>query len=316
MKNNRRSGAFALLWLALLANGLAYAGSLWTFLEVFSHGPALVAFAAFVTLFLARRWIGAALWNSQAALCLCALGLVHAGHWAASAYSSSETSLQAASSMESPSRKLYWCNVSHAEENRDLLVASVAKENADLVLLAEAHAALHTDFTGLDERYPVRFYQAETAIQVFSKYPVVERHVIALSGRRSAFHFQWQTPEGSMPMVAIHQDKPGQPDFVPAMEALAAWIQTRESMVVIGDLNATPWAASFRRLCHRAKLHRQPTPLGTAATWRHSSWPWLRLPIDHLLWKGPWRPSRLRLGDEVRSDHLPLVAEWNSEQQP
>jgi len=78
-----------------------------------------------------------------------------------------------------------------------------------------------------------------------------------------------------------------------------------DELIVLGDLNCTPWSPAYRTLC--VDLH--------SATRRARSWPSAMpvVPIDHILFRGPlhvirsgtWSSGPARQA----SDHLPVIAE-------
>lgn len=79
-------------------------------------------------------------------------------------------------------------------------------------------------------------------------------------------------------------------------------------VVVMGDLNTTPWAPAFRDLLSLGRL--QDAALGSTfhATWRSRS-PLFGLPLDHVL-VGPGMAIRKRsVLPRMGSDHMPVIAE-------
>jgi len=77
-------------------------------------------------------------------------------------------------------------------------------------------------------------------------------------------------------------------------------------LVLMGDMNSTPWSRMQRAL-------RAATGLENAAGWR-LSWPswlpaFLRLPIDHVLARGDLVVTSFVAGPKTDSDHLPVIAE-------
>lgn len=80
----------------------------------------------------------------------------------------------------------------------------------------------------------------------------------------------------------------------------------QRDLILLGDLNSTPWSG-----VHRA--FRSRTGLDNEAGWS-SSWPsflpWpLRLPIDHILARGHLVVTKFSAGPKTDSDHLPVMAE-------
>jgi len=81
-----------------------------------------------------------------------------------------------------------------------------------------------------------------------------------------------------------------------------------EPLVVLGDLNVTPWSPAFRQLLQVGQLRDSRRGHGIQGSW--PSWaPGLRIPIDHVLVSAEWRVTRRTLGAPHGSDHLPVVAE-------
>jgi endonuclease/exonuclease/phosphatase (EEP) superfamily protein YafD len=80
-----------------------------------------------------------------------------------------------------------------------------------------------------------------------------------------------------------------------------------QRVAVCGDLNATPWSATERRLVSRG-LTDVSVGRGFAGTWPSFLPAFLRLPLDTCLVRGLTLVDR-RTGPHVGSDHLPLVVE-------
>ncbi|HEB52891.1 MAG TPA: endonuclease/exonuclease/phosphatase family protein [bacterium] len=94
-------------------------------------------------------------------------------------------------------------------------------------------------------------------------------------------------------------------------DALAAIPRLLENLpadrIVLGDFNATPWNAPFRRLLRTTGLAE-----GSTAWWL-PSWPDplpapLRIPIDHVLTAGELRVVDAFVGASFGSDHRPIGA--------
>jgi len=79
-------------------------------------------------------------------------------------------------------------------------------------------------------------------------------------------------------------------------------------VVVMGDLNATPWSTPFRRLIARSGLCDSRAGFGVEASFPASS-AVLRIPIDHLLASCAIGVRDRRIERDVGSDHLPVVLE-------
>jgi endonuclease/exonuclease/phosphatase (EEP) superfamily protein YafD len=93
------------------------------------------------------------------------------------------------------------------------------------------------------------------------------------------------------------------------LSAVASFAERLEAPVILlGDLNVTPWCSEFRRFVRASKLRNGSAGLGLHATWPSRLWP-LRIPIDHCLISADLRVARKEVGPHVGSDHLPLLVD-------
>jgi endonuclease/exonuclease/phosphatase (EEP) superfamily protein YafD len=193
-------------------------------------------------------------------------------------------------------------------ENTREWAPKLERLRADLPNRSSAPAELAANPT-LYSRFPI--VEAETlwpfAEEATSKSVVLRRaavtysydvaHVLLDDGRRLA-------------IVAIHA--PG-PESRRARELrdrylahLAATVaKLAGPVIVLGDFNTTPWSPAYRDLTAAAGL--------TSASGGHiATWPvWfapLRVPIDHVLVRGPVTVLEAERGPDIGSDHFPVLA--------
>lgn len=77
-------------------------------------------------------------------------------------------------------------------------------------------------------------------------------------------------------------------------------------VVIMGDLNATPWSRPFRRLLARSELCDSRAGFGIEASFPAAS-AIVRIPIDHLLASCSIGVRDRHIERDVGSDHLPVV---------
>jgi endonuclease/exonuclease/phosphatase (EEP) superfamily protein YafD len=77
--------------------------------------------------------------------------------------------------------------------------------------------------------------------------------------------------------------------------------------IVVGDFGATPWSHSFRSLESDAELQDSMRGHGLQTTWPADQWPFLRLPMDHLLHSEELTTTDRYLGPTFGVDHRPIV---------
>jgi endonuclease/exonuclease/phosphatase (EEP) superfamily protein YafD len=79
-------------------------------------------------------------------------------------------------------------------------------------------------------------------------------------------------------------------------------------VVLLGDLNCTPWSPAFHDLLAVGGLSDAAKGKSLAATWQ-SRVPIVGLPIDHVLVGRAVGVQDRRVGPDVGSDHLPVIAD-------
>jgi endonuclease/exonuclease/phosphatase (EEP) superfamily protein YafD len=93
------------------------------------------------------------------------------------------------------------------------------------------------------------------------------------------------------------------------LAAVAARVQALPGRVIVmGDLNATPWSAAFARFTGATGLCDTRDGFGIQATFPASSFV-MRIPIDHVLVSCALGVRDRRVERDVGSDHLPVLVD-------
>ncbi len=95
---------------------------------------------------------------------------------------------------------------------------------------------------------------------------------------------------------------------VAQLGAVAARVRTMAPVVVMGDLNATPWSRPFRDFSAASGLCDTRAGFGLQASFPASS-AVLRIPIDHVLVSCSIGVKSRTIERDVGSDHLPVLVE-------
>jgi endonuclease/exonuclease/phosphatase (EEP) superfamily protein YafD len=80
-------------------------------------------------------------------------------------------------------------------------------------------------------------------------------------------------------------------------------------LLLLGDLNVTPWSSHFRRFVQGAGLRNASQGRGPQPTWPALPWP-LSIPLDHALHSPEVCIVGKRIGTAVRSDHYPVIVDF------
>jgi endonuclease/exonuclease/phosphatase (EEP) superfamily protein YafD len=203
--------------------------------------------------------------------------------------------------------------------------ALIAAESPDVVLLTELPkdmAPLLADHPALPEHRVVERRGSPFDVALLSRWPIahwrVDRSVSpGLPVLEADICRAEATDAGNaapcVRLVGLHAARPLERGGVPqdAQLALAAAAASRAPdgrAVVMGDLNLTPWSPRFARLLTAGGLDDASRYRPLDATWASSS-AVVGLALDHVLVGPGMSVACSRLGAEVGSDHLPVIAD-------
>lgn len=314
MRHHRRNWELALPALVAglaLATVAGFAGGWGWWLDLFSHFRLHYAAAALIlataALWRRRRWtaaVAAALLVVNAAIVVPALPGVAAA---------------AASRDSGPPLKMLSLNLEY--HNRDFAAVArlIRREDPDIVFLTEMAAQWRDLIRGLAGTYP---YQIDAApgrngvtrdfqgSALLSKRPWTTTAVHREKTRGfSTLDARFGSDSGTFRLLATHLLCPcslrsyrGQQRQIDDIIRIAG--EGPEPVLMIGDLNATPWSRPWARLIGATGLKGAP---GFVATWP-SMLRLVGIPIDHVLGNRGIQVVEAWAGPAVGSDHRPLIA--------
>jgi endonuclease/exonuclease/phosphatase (EEP) superfamily protein YafD len=195
-----------------------------------------------------------------------------------------------------------------ASEHPDVVVLTELPINLDhIVREAPDLPAFHV---GEPQRSP-------WVIAVFSRWPVarwsVDRGTDGSARVLTADICDTPAWRGCLRLVALHAPRPFGDGARRQREQLqvaatAAAAAPDHRAILAGDLNLTPWAPEFGHLIEAGDLRDTGPYRGLLATWL-SRLPFVGLLIDHVLVSPSIGILANRLGPDVGSDHLPVIAD-------
>ena len=121
----------------------------------------------------------------------------------------------------------------------------------------------------------------------------------------------WPVP---VQVLSVHPASPTNAERAAVRDAQLAFAanwadEQKGAYVVVGDLNATPWSAPFRRLVREGDLRNSQLGFGLQVTFPADGFWLFRVPIDHLLHSGVISVRDRFTGPGLGSDHFPLVVD-------
>ncbi len=186
----------------------------------------------------------------------------------------------------------------------------------DIMALLEPSEAWMKELASIEERYPhfvSRSRDDNFGIALFSRFPFVESKIIEIGDARvPTAVVRVRVGDDELTVIATHPLPPMRGTTARLrnrhLEAVAEYVRsTKGPLIVVGDLNTTPWSPHFNRLLRRTGLRDSRRGRGIQPSWP-ARLPWvLRIPLDHLLHSPEIRIHGRRLGPRIGSDHLPVV---------
>ena len=208
-------------------------------------------------------------------------------------------------------------NVQCSNAAFDRVRRCVQSADPDVLLLLEYTPAWHEALGALTSRYPYVEYEARPGghgIALWSRMPFADAAVQRIGSSdipsvivRLEFHGRPLTVIGTHPRSPKSRRTSLARDQQLAEIARHAALHEGELMV-IGDLNTSPWSPVFRDLLRASGLRDGRAGHGLQPTWP-SLFPPLWIPIDHCLVSRGLTVQRFRRGPYVGSDHFPIIAD-------
>lgn len=207
-------------------------------------------------------------------------------------------------------------NVLFDNPNKEGVMEYLRSSQADVIVLLEVTDAWSQALDELKDRYQhhlMRDQEDNFGVALFSRVPLHDLKLV-------------QPPHSQMPSISARLKLDGRELVIlgthPVPPMSAHWAASRDAqlrdmaqyvadlklpVLVMGDLNATPWCQGLRLLKEGARLdYRSPDP-AWMPTWQVGT-PFM-LPIDHSLCTPELVIAHRQIGPDVGSDHRPQEIE-------
>lgn len=216
-----------------------------------------------------------------------------------------------------PSMRAMLLNVNKRLGNAERVKRVIREANPDILVLEEISSRWMSDLASLTDSHPHRLTRPREdnfGIGLFSKFPLVESEVAYIgSAEVPSILATISTGQTNLRVIATHPPPPSGADYSrrrnEQLNQLPDYAQSSLPLILLGDLNMTPWSYHFRRLLARTGLQDSARGYGVQPTWPNHN-PILRIPIDHCLHSSDITVVDRRIGADVSSDHYPLIVDF------
>ena len=208
---------------------------------------------------------------------------------------------------------LAW-NVLWENPTKELALPWLSQQDADVLLLTECTDEWRERLSPLKEKYPHHISSGRDGAEgmwLLSRYPLDTPDPDGIAAAKPWISTVMHAPDGPFRIIGMHPRTPrsgARFDQRNEQYDHAASIAANSSMpvVLLGDLNCTPFSPWFQRLVNRGKLHDSAIGHGLHSTWRSNG---IGLPIDHILVSEGCQVIQRRVHpDRMGSDHHPVIA--------
>jgi len=206
-------------------------------------------------------------------------------------------------------------NVLGSNRDSQAVIEEVLASDADVAVFIEVNDRWLHDLQSLEARYPFQIAEPRPdnfGIALFSRLPLADEEVLHLgSGQRPSIAATMTQAGRRFRIIGTHPPPPMSRQMASyrdeQLDLLAEYVElSTVPVILVGDLNATPWSAGLHTLTAGALGFRGLDPPWTP-TWRVRT-PFA-IPIDHAMCTAPLVITRRKVGADVGSDHRPIVAD-------
>ena len=191
----------------------------------------------------------------------------------------------------------------------------VDREQPDLIVACEVNGKFALMLRDLNFEYPHQMLEPRDdryGMAVLSKHALEGQEHLSFAGKKSlAMGFRLRHDGRDISFLSMHPQTPVRDirardhEFTRAVKHFG---DRRENIVVLGDLNATPYCHAYKKLVRALKLKNAREGLGICGTFPvFFPLRLMHLPIDHVLTGSNLLVRDFRRGPVIGSDHFPTI---------
>jgi endonuclease/exonuclease/phosphatase (EEP) superfamily protein YafD len=227
-----------------------------------------------------------------------------------------------AGTIKSPVLRAMLINVNTRNGSAELVAELIMENNPDFIVLEEINNRWVNNLQSALSSYPyskVHPRDDNFGIGLFSKLPFTQANILDFSAAYVPSIFAGvQTGSNILYILATHPVPPKDAGYSKwrneQLERIAVFCRDMpRPLILLGDLNVTPWNTHFRQLIRTSGLLNSSQGRGIYPTWPANS-PLLLIPLDHFLHSPDITIIRKSTGRNVGSDHYPVFVDFAIEE--
>lgn len=210
-------------------------------------------------------------------------------------------------------------NLNAENGNTEQVLEAIKMADPDILLLEEVTPKWAHELSVLDTTFRYRVAEPQEdcfGITLLSKYPLEHSEVVGIgTAGVPSIITEAHLPNGVVSIIGTHPLPPVGADYSnqrnEQLAALPGYVKKQKyPVLLIGDLNTTPWSFHFQHLLKASGLKNSMQGFGHQPSWP-SGKPFLRIPLDHMLHDEEIMIHNRMIGPKVGSDHLPVIVDFS-----
>jgi endonuclease/exonuclease/phosphatase (EEP) superfamily protein YafD len=212
--------------------------------------------------------------------------------------------------------RVFQSNVLYNNKKSSKVISLVREEKPDIAVFIEVSKVWAKELAALKDLLPYSVLSQDSdnfGTALFSKFPLEKVSFEEFQGPRKTIvaTIKYQGKEvifmGNNPNYPL--EKVGFIHRNLQLEAMADYLaKVNNSVILMGDFNITIWSPFYQEFVDKSQLKNARIGFGIQPTWPNFM-PLLAIPIDHCLVSRNIQVIKSRIGRDVGSDHLPIIAD-------
>lgn len=215
-------------------------------------------------------------------------------------------------------------NVNSSTGDPDKVLAYLKAQNTDVVVIQEFSSRWRKVSNDLQQEYPHQLLEVREdnfGMALLSRREFIHQEVLYFTGEMiPSLGVKVEMNAHKVYVFAAHPVPPIGAEYTDLRNRQLTEIGTvlansSGSVILVGDLNTTPWSPIFKDLLRSTGLQNSMKGFGIQPTWP-SFIPPLWIPLDHLLHSKDLAVQTRKIGPDIGSDHFPVEVSFVRRQPP
>ncbi|MGB3693711.1 MAG: endonuclease/exonuclease/phosphatase family protein [Spirulinaceae cyanobacterium] len=207
-------------------------------------------------------------------------------------------------------------NILSSNQNYAEFIDLVRAEKPQILVVQELNTAWAKELESISDILPHNFVLPQEnnfGMGIYSSFPLENQSTKWLTAQIPELIADVEVAGKIINLTAIHPVPPINESYFylrnQQLEETSKYLQQSDALkIVLGDFNLTMWSPIYRRFIRNTGLVNARLGFGILPTWPTNLLP-LRIPLDHCLVSPEITVTDIKVGGDVGSDHLPLIAE-------